>query len=266
MKTERQNRKKREDNSQKRAPAVSFESWQPQTEIGRKVKEGEITDIDEILGRGRKILEPEIVDMLIPDLETDLLLIGQSKGKFGGGARRVFKQTQKKTREGNKPNFATFAVVGNKNGYVGIGYGKAKETVPAREKAIRNAKLNLVKVRRSCGSWDCGCGEPHTIPFKVGGKCGSNQIFLMPAPKGKGLIVEKECRKVLELAGIKDVWSKTFGQTKTKTNLIKACMVAIKNLTATKISTQFIEKNNVVDGKIIKEAPAAIEPDTVIAE
>ena len=54
----------------------------------------------------------------------------------------------RKTAEGNKPHFAALAVVGNKNGYVGIGYGKARETVPAREKAVRNAKLNVIKIRR----------------------------------------------------------------------------------------------------------------------
>ena len=74
------------------------------------------------------------------DIETELLLVGQSKGKFGGGQRRVFKQTQKKTREGNKPSFSTFAVVGNHNGYVGLGSGKSKETVPARDKSKRKAK------------------------------------------------------------------------------------------------------------------------------
>ena len=63
------------------------------------------------------------------------MLIGQARGKFGGGQRRIFKQTQKKTREGNKPHFTTTAVTGNKDGYIGMGAGKAKETVPARELA-----------------------------------------------------------------------------------------------------------------------------------
>ena len=73
---------------------------------------------------------------------------------------------KKKTKEGNKPKFATIAVIGNKNGYVGLGYGKAKETVPAREKAIRNAKLSIMKIRRGCGSWECGCKEPHSLTFQ----------------------------------------------------------------------------------------------------
>ena len=225
------------------------EGWAPKTETGRKVKSGEITQIDEILDRGEKILEPEIVITLMPDLEIDLLAIGQSKGKFGGGQRRVFRQTQKKTKEGNKPKFSTFAVCGNYDGYVGYGYGKTKETVPAREKAFRNCKLNLFKIRRGCSSWDCTCGNPHTIPFKVTGKCGSVEVTLIPAPKGTGLCVEKETGKILKLAGIKDVWSKTRGKTSSKINHIKACLVALKKLTTTKTRPQDVKTLNITEGK-----------------
>ena len=115
--------------------------------------------MSQILDQRMRILEPEIVDTLMPGMQTDLLMIGQSKGKFGGGQKRIFKQTQKKTQEGNKPHFATFAVIGNEDGFVGLGYGKSKETVPAREKAIRQAKLNVIKIRRGCGDWGCGCGD-----------------------------------------------------------------------------------------------------------
>ena len=162
------------------------DSWKPKTSLGMKVKNEEITDIDYVLDNRLKILEREIVDVLMPNLVTDLLLVGQSKGKFGGGQRRVFRQTQKKTREGNKPKFGTFAIVGNENGYVGIGYGKSKETVPAREKATRNAKQNIIKIRRGCGSWQCGCKQPHSVPFAVEGKYGSVKIRLIPAPRGTG--------------------------------------------------------------------------------
>ena len=243
-------RRPRKSNSpnDRNKPVFDIDSWKPKTTIGKKVKDKEITDINQLLDNGVNILEPEIIDVLIPDIKTDLLLIGQSKGKFGGGQRRVFKQTQKKTREGNKPKFATMAVVGNEDGYVGIGYGKSKETVPAREKAYRNAKLNLFKIRRGCGSWECGCKNPHSIPFAVEGKCSSSRIKLMPAPKGKGLIIEPEIGKILKHAGIKDVWSKTQGQTKTKINLIYACVDALRNLTSTKISPDYESNMNVVNG------------------
>ncbi len=221
------------------------DAWIPKTILGKEVKAGKIKTIDEILDKGKKILESKIVDTLIPNLSYELINVGQSKGKFGGGKRNIWKQTQKKTKEGNKPKFATLAVVGNKDGYIGIGYGKARETVPAREKAIRKAKLNIIKVRRACGSWECGCAEPHSIPFKVTGKSGSVKITLSPAPKGTNLCIEKECAKLLEFAGIKDVYSKTTGQTRIKLNLIKACFSALKNLSKIKIQQAYIKKAGV---------------------
>ena len=203
----------------------SLAGWNPRTKIGKLAKEGKIKNIDEILDK-YKILEAEIVDSLL-SLKTDLLKIGQSKGKFGGGKRRIWGQTQRKTAEGNVPTFSCMAVVGDENGHVGLGYGKAKETLPAREKAIRKAKLNVIKINRGCGSFDCACSESHSIPFKVEGKTGSSRVILMPAPQGTGLVIGDECKKILRLAGIKDIYSKTFGQTRTTKNLAKACIDAL---------------------------------------
>ena len=242
-------------------PAFDKEAWQPTTELGKKVKSGEVKDIDFILDNGLNILEAEIVEALIPELETDLLLIGQSKGKFGGGARRVFRQTQKKTREGNKPRFATVAVAGNANGYVGIGYGKSKETVPAREKSLRNAKLNIIKIRRGCGSWQCGCKEAHTIPYKVKGKCGSATIELIPAPKGTGLCIETECSKMLKMAGVTDIWSRKRGKTKSKLNLVLACFAALHELVKTKTKPADVENLGIVEGAIKAKNKSQVEPD-----
>ncbi len=233
---------------------TDVEGWKPKTSIGKQVKSGELTDIDSILNSGQKILEAEIVDALLPNIKHELLMVGQSKGKFGGGARRIFKQTQKKTPEGNKPSFGCYAVVGNDNGYIGYGQGKSKDTVPSREKALRKAKLNVFKIRRGCGSWECGCKEPHSIPFKVEGKCGSVWIKIMPAPKGKGLCIEPECAKILKLAGIKDVWSKSSGQSRTKTNMLIACIQALQKLIKLKVNPQIIENLGLIEGKIKVEA------------
>ncbi|MFH1771049.1 MAG: 30S ribosomal protein S5 [archaeon] len=219
----------------------------PKTSLAKQVQNKEIKDVDELLNQGRVILESEVIDGLI-ELETELLLIGQSKGKFGGGQRRVFRQTQKKTREGNKPRFTTFAVVGDKNGHIGMGYGKSKETVLAREKAIRKAKISIFTIKRGSGSWESQSSEPHSIPFAVEGKCGSVIIRLMPAPKGTGLCIEKECAKILEFAGIKDVWSKTFGQTKNKMNLIKALEQALKKLVQTKVQLKHTDLLHILTG------------------
>jgi small subunit ribosomal protein S5 len=227
---------------------IDIEGWTPKTELGRKVKSGEVTDIDPILDSGIPILEEQIIDVLMPSLQSELLMIGQSKGKFGGGSKRIFKQTQKKTPEGNKPSFACMAVVGNSDGYVGIGYGKSKDTVPAREKAIRNAKLSLFKIRRGAGSWEDATSEPHSIPWTVQGKCGSVKVILMPAPKGKGLIVEKECAKILKLAGIENIYSKSFGQTRSKGNMIEACINALKKLSTFKPRPENIKNVYMIEG------------------
>src|SRR3989338_3128060 len=242
--------------------------WKPKTALGRMVKDGQITDIDQIFDKGYNILEPGIVNVLLPNLEEDLLLIGQAKGKFGGGQRRIFKQTQKKTKEGNKIHFLTCAVVGNRNGYVGMDVGKSKETVPSRDKSKRNARLNLIRIRRGCGSWQCNCRQPHSIPFAVTGKCGSATITLIPAPKGKGLCVEKECAKVLALAGVKDVWSKTSGQTGVKLNLIKALMAALQKLSEMKIRSEDIPNLGIVEGKLKENEAEKVDlkeilPDTL---
>lgn len=229
------------------------ERWQPKTELGKRVKSREITDIDTVLKSGKPILEPEIVDMLLPNTESDLLMIGQSKGKFGGGSRRVFRQTQKKTKEGNKPKFSTYAVIGNNDGYLGVGFGKAKETVPAREKALRKAKLNLMRVSRGCGSWQCGCKTPHSVPFTVTGKCSSVTVELKPAPKGTGLKAEKEVAKVLKLAGIQDVWTKVRGQSRNKINVIEALQKAILKLNTTKVQDRHIEGLAITHGTSKKE-------------
>jgi len=223
VKDERSDREKERDREKEQA----ILSWVPKTKLGKDVKTKKIKNIDEILSSRQKILEDQIVDSLIP-VKSDLLFIGQSKGKFGGGKRRAWKQTQRKKKEGNVATFSTLAVIGDENGHVGIGMGHAKETLPARDKATRLAKLNIIKVGRSCASFDCACSEPHSIPFKVEGKCGSVRVILIPAPQGTGLVAANELKKILKLAGIKDVYSKTFGGVRTTTNLAKACIDALK--------------------------------------
>ena len=202
-------------------------SWEPKTKLGHEVDDGKVKNIDEILDGHRKILEPEIVDRLI-SVKSDLLFIGQSKGKFGGGKRRIWRQTQRKTKEGNVPTFSTLAVVGDGHGHIGVGEGKSKETLPARDKAIRKAKLNIMKITRACSAFDCSCSELHSIPFKVTGKQGSVSVTLIPAPQGTGLVVGDELKKILKLAGIKDVYSRTSGKKRTTFNMIKACIKALE--------------------------------------
>jgi len=222
-------RESREDRFAREAQE-KLDNWVPRTELGKEVRAGKIKGIEEILESGRKIMEPEIVDLLIKGLHTDTLFIGQAKGKFGGGKRRAFRQTQKKTKEGNVLTFGVMAVVGDGHGHVGLGYGRAAETLPAKEKAIRKAKLNITKIARGCASFDCSCDEEHSIPLAVTGKCSSVVVKLMPAPQGTGLVISDELKKILKAVGIKDVYSKCSGKLKTTFNAAKACMAALEKI------------------------------------
>jgi small subunit ribosomal protein S5 len=131
------------------------------------------------------------------------------------------------TDSGRRVKFRAVVVVGNKDGYIGYGQAKDSQVGDAIKKAITNAKMNLIKVRRGCGSWECGCSKPHSIPMLVEGSAGSVRVTLKPAPQGIGLVTGDIGKKVLELAGIRDVWVHTRGQTRTTINYAKAIYNAL---------------------------------------
>ncbi|MEM4025867.1 MAG: 30S ribosomal protein S5, partial [Sulfolobales archaeon] len=130
---------------------------------------------------------------------------------------------------GRRTKFRVVVVVGNMNGYVGLGVGKASQLREAIDKAIKNAKLNIIPVRRGCGSWECRCGEPHSIPFMISGKEGSVRVVLKPAPKGTGLVAGDIAKIVLRYAGIRDIWTWSRGKTSTSLNFARAVYNALKN-------------------------------------
>ena len=197
----------------------NMEEWEPKTNLGHMVKEGRITDIDEIFEKGLPIMELEIIDALLPDLEEEVMDVNL---------------VQRMHKSGRKVNFRVIVAVGNKNGYVGLGQGKAKEVGPAIRKAVDNAKFNVIKVRRGCGDWGCVCGREHTVPFKISGKSGSVRVTLIPAPGGVGLAVGDVGKTILRLAGIDDIWSQTMGQTQTTINFAGAVFDALKHLSMVK--------------------------------
>jgi len=208
--------------------------WIPKTELGNRVLKGEFKDLKEILERGLMILEPEIVDTLVPDLKTEVIYIGGSPGKGGGIRRTVTKRTARMHKSGRRYKLSALVVVGNEDGIVGIAKAEAREHRLAIEKATQQAKLAVIRVRRGCGSWECGCGQEHSIPFAVEGKCGSVRVKLLPAPRGVGIVASDETKKILRLAGIKDIWVRAKGKTKTRLNLIRAVFEALKQLNRTK--------------------------------
>ncbi len=196
--------------------------WIPCTELGKSVKTGKITSLEQIWQMGKVFKEPEIVDFFIRDLEERVLKTGRGK--------RPFKWVQRMTDSGRRNKYSVMVAIGNGKGFVGLGLGRAKEYGGAIASALRNAKLGLVFAKKGCGSWDCGCGTAHSIPVDTVGKSGSVSVTLRPAPKGTGIIANSTTKDILELAGIKDVYSSTKGHTKTRSNLAKATFDALRNL------------------------------------
>lgn len=129
-------------------------------------------------------------------------------------------RVQKQTRAGQRTRVKAFVVVGDHNGHVGLGVKHAKEEAIAISGASNLAKINVVPIRR--GYWGNKIGKPHTIPTKVTGKCGSVLVRLIPAPRGAGILAAHTPKKVLQAAGIEDIYTCSKGHTSTTGNFIKA--------------------------------------------
>jgi small subunit ribosomal protein S5 len=143
------------------------------------------------------------------------------------------------------------ACVGNKDGYVGLGMAKAKEVPKAIEKAITAAKLNLVRVQRGNGSWESSAGPGTSVPFKVKGRSASTRVTLMPAAAGKGLVIGETGKRVLQLAGVTDVLSRTSGQTRTTINYAAATFNALKALNTTRVTDEQRQNLHITYGRSI---------------
>jgi small subunit ribosomal protein S5 len=195
--------------------------WLPRTQLGKMVKSGKIRSMKEALSSGLPLREPQIVDTLLGDtIEDEVLKVNM---------------VQRMTDSGRRTRFSITVVVGNGDGYVGLGSAKGKEVGPTIKKAIDNAKLNMIELTRGCGSWECGCMNPHSLPYRVEGKSGSAKVVIRPAPRGVGLAVGDVAKKILKLAGINDAWGFSRGQTKTTINNAKAVMDALSRVTGMKV-------------------------------
>ena len=189
------------------------EGWIPRTRLGKMILEGHISSIEEVFMEGSRIREPEIVDVLLPGLQEEVINISL---------------VQKQTDAGEKSRFKAIVAVGNRDGYVGLGSGKARQVRTAIEKAAIDARLNIIPVRRGCGSWECGCGKPHSLPFQVRGKCGGVEIVLIPGPRGLDIVASEAAKVILGLAGVKDCWTKSYGSTRTVPSFAFAIFDALR--------------------------------------
>lgn len=126
----------------------------------------------------------------------------------------------KTVKGGRRLRFTALVVVGDGKGYVGFGTGKANEVPDAIKKALEAAKKNLYKVPMIKGD---------TIPHEIMGEFGSSKVFMKPAPEGAGIIAGGPVRAVLELAGVKNIYSKVYGS-RAPINIVRATIDGIQNM------------------------------------
>lgn len=128
-------------------------------------------------------------------------------------------RSAKVVKGGKNFSFEALVAAGDRQGNIGIGYGKAKEVPAAVEKATKDARKKMMRVSLSGG----------TIPHEVTGRFGASSIRLVPAAPGTGIKAGRFVRPVLELVGIRDILTKAYGSTNKK-NLSKAALAALVSL------------------------------------
>jgi small subunit ribosomal protein S5 len=219
---------KRNDRGREREKVrFNIEAWSPKTELGKEVKAKTVTSIEEVFHAGRRIEEPEIIDALLPELNNEIIEIAN---------------VQRMTKNNRKMKFRATAVVGDGKGHVGVGSGKDVEVKAAIESSIVDAKGRVIPIILGCGSWQCLCGTKHSLPFKVEGRCGSVQVILKPAPRGLGIVASAPVKRMLELAGVKDIWAFSRGRTRAKYNTVVAVYRALGSINTMKnISEELVE-------------------------
>jgi small subunit ribosomal protein S5 len=226
--------------------------WVPKTRLGKLVAEGKITTMSDALKSRLPLREPEIVDILLPELADEVLDVNM---------------VQRMTDSGRRVRFAITVVVGNYDGFVGLGRLKGKEVGPAIRAAIDVAKLNMIEIKRGCGSWQCGCLTPHSLPFEVSGHAGSVVVTLKPAPRGTGLAVGDIAKSVLEMAGVKDAWGFTKGHTKTTINFSIGAFEALRNTSQVRVTVEQRDRLQIRSGPVqihvagTQEAPDEEPPE-----
>ena len=190
-------------------------TWTPLTNLGAMVLNGKITSLDEIFELGLKIKEAEIVKFLLPDIKTDIVKLGT---------------VQKQTDAGELTRYKAVIAVGHTSGWFGLGKGKSKQMRVAIAKATNNAFINVIPVKLGSGSWESKNTSNNSIPYKPKGKGGSVKIELIPGPVALGIVANKTVKSLLELTGIKDIWSKSSGSTSTLPSVAYAVYDALNNL------------------------------------
>jgi len=216
--------------------------WTPKTKLGKMVKEGKVRTVHEAIESGLPFREHQLTDLLMPELYNVPVDV---------------RMVQRMTDSGRRVKFAVTTIIGNCNGVIGVGRAANREIRSAIEKSVNDAKLNVFEIPRGCGSWECGCGRPHTVPFTVTGKSGSVEVTIKPAPRGVGLACSDVVKQVLILAGISDAWVMSKGATKTDINAAMAALNALAKAATVKVTPEQKQRLKIVSGEVARHAPVA---------
>lgn len=217
------------------------------------------------MDKEEKIIINEVVEEVIPEIKDSPKIAEKPKmekrftgfsgervkntRRTGGRGERVkpeFDQKMINIRRvarvvsgGRRFSFSVALIVGNGKGSVGVGIGKAGDTALAIDKAVRNAKKNMIHVNLT---------ETMSIPYETDAKYSSARIIIRPAPR-RGIIAGSAVKYVIEIAGIKDVSAKIMSVSKNKLNIARAAVAALK-----KVSKPKTKKSPILDGEVSKES------------
>jgi small subunit ribosomal protein S2e len=200
--------------------------WIPLTKLGRAVKAGRIKQIEEVFLYSLPIKEHEMMSYLLPSTDWHFEVLHLAP-------------VRRRTAAGQVTTFKCYLIVGDRDifrgwysgsnrakGVIGLGVGRGKSPGIASRNALIDARIDVVPIRR--GYWGNKLGMPHTVPMKVTGKSGSVSVRMVPAPRGTGIVAAPVIAKILQCAGIEDMYTRSKGKTRTRGNFIKAAFNALK--------------------------------------
>ena len=229
------------------------DEWTPLTKLGRLVKMKRVESLEEVYTASIPIKESKVVDELLKKMYA-----GKPLEDILSDDIMCILSVQKQTKAGQRTRFKAVCAVGDRNGHIGVGAKVGKEVQIAIKGALVAAKLQMIPVRR--GYWGSRIGDVHTIPAKVKGKCGSCTVRMIPAPRGTGCVAANVSKKILQFAGVDDVYTSCVGQTRTRENFCFATYLCLRK-TYAMLSPDLWPKTVIMPSPFVTHSQALVEYD-----
>lgn len=219
---------------------------QPKSIVGILAKNNKIDNVKSIFADSRQMREHFIASKIMPNYTEEKL---------------ATKPVQKQTRSGQSTKIKVTVAIGNQNGLVGVASGRGADNPAAMQSALAKCTRKVVCVRSGYWGEENSTNKPHTVPFKVTGKCGSVRVRLLPAPPGRSIVANKNHTKILKLAGYEDVSVTSRGSTSTTENHVKALLNALEKTYSFYPPSDWNNNNqtrSIADDALILKSTAAV--------